>query len=72
MNGLTRPSFPPNFSTSSAQFNQQTNQTMLPPTQPYHPNSAPSLPPTNIYNIKANPTPPPATNLYNPLSVRYI
>jgi hypothetical protein len=45
---------------------------MLPPTQPYHPNSAPSLPPTNIYNIKANPTPPPATNLYNPLSVRYI
>jgi len=45
---------------------------MLPPTQPYQPNSVPSLPPTNIYNIKANPTPPPATNLYNPLSVKYI
>jgi hypothetical protein len=83
MNGLTRPTFPPNTSMPSAQYNQHTSQTnppILPPTQQYQPtlinqhNSSPTppLPSTNIYNTKANPTPPPTTNLYNPLLVKSI
>jgi hypothetical protein len=83
MNGLTRPILLPNSSTPPAQFNQhtyQTNPSIFPPTQQYqptpinqhNPSPTPPLSSTNIYNSKANPTPPPPTNLYNPLSVRYI
>lgn len=79
MNGVTRPSFPPNFSPSpSAQLNQptyQNNSAMVPPTQHNQHNSSPTPPipsMNNNYHMKANPTPPPATNHYNPLSVNHI